>query len=80
MGRTSLGISSRRATSPASVLVIVISGIALAVITELGQATEVGGRDADIWDGMADSAGVVLGLVVAAWLARSKAPEPAPSP
>ena len=52
----------RRATSPGSAVVIAVSGVALAIITELGQATEIVGRDADLWDGAADSVGVALGL------------------
>jgi hypothetical protein len=68
----------RRATSPRSVPVIAVSGLALAVITELGQATPLVGRDADLWDGLADTAGVAIGLVLAAWLARrTTATEPA---
>ncbi len=58
----------RRATSPSSAPIIAVSGLALAVITELGQATAIVGRDADFWDGIADVAGVGLGLVVAAWI------------
>jgi VanZ family protein len=61
----------RRATSPRSVVVIAVSGIALAVITELGQATALVGRDADLMDGVADTAGTALGLLAAAlWESR----------
>jgi hypothetical protein len=60
----------RKATCPASTPIIALSGLALAVITELGQATSLVGRDADLWDGIADTAGVGVGLVVASWAAR----------
>jgi VanZ family protein len=67
----------RRATSPASAPIIAVSGLALAVITELGQATSLVGRDASLGDGIADVAGVAIGLIVAAWFAgRSNVPEP----
>lgn len=65
----------RRATSPASAPIIAVSGLALAIITELGQGTSLVGRDADVWDGVADTAGVGLGLVAAAWWGgRRRAP------
>lgn len=60
----------RRATAPSSALVIAVSGFALAIITELGQATPIVGRDADLWDGLADGVGVAIGLAAAAWLFR----------
>ncbi len=70
----------RRATSPGSAPIIAVSGLALAVITELGQATPFVGRDADLWDGIADTAGVLVGLVAAAWFSRRSAgPEPVAS-
>src|SRR5438309_9242521 len=43
----------RRATSARSVAVIAVSGLALAIITELGQATAIVGRDASLGDGLA---------------------------
>jgi len=55
----------RRATSPVTVPVIAASGLALAIITEVGQATPLVGRDASLWDGIADTVGVGLGLVLA---------------
>jgi VanZ family protein len=62
---------------PASAPIIAVSGLALAVITELGQATSLVGRDASLGDGIADVAGVAIGLIVAAWFAgRSNVPEP----
>lgn len=70
------------AYSGRSVAAIAVSGIALAVITELGQATTLVGRDADLWDGLADAVGVALGLLfVRVWLARispEKRPPAAP--
>jgi hypothetical protein len=63
----------RRATSPASAPIIAVSGLALAVITELGQATSLVGRDGDLWDGIADTVGVGVGLIVAAWLTGRRA-------
>jgi VanZ family protein len=68
----------RRASGPGSLAVIAISGVALAVITELGQETAFVGRDADIWDGLADTLGVGLGLLLAVRLERKRAlPSPA---
>ena len=58
----------RRATP-----LIAIAGIALAIRTELGQETTIVNRDGDFWDGLADSAGVFVGLVFAGYLARRKA-------
>jgi VanZ family protein len=70
----------RRATGPGSAPVIAVSGMALAVITELGQATELVGRDGDVADGMADVAGVLIGLVAAGMLRRARpAPEVSPA-
>jgi VanZ family protein len=67
----------RRASGRGSALVIAVSGVALAVITELGQSTTLVGRDADVWDGLADTAGVLLGLAIAIWLERKRTmPEP----
>lgn len=68
----------RRASGPGSIAVIGVSGLALAVITELGQSTSFVGRDADIWDGLADVTGVCLGLIVALRLERRRA-APAPA-
>jgi hypothetical protein len=69
----------RRASGRGSALVIVVSGVALAVITELGQGTAIVGRDADVWDGLADVAGMSLGLAIAIWLERKwTIPMPAP--
>lgn len=60
----------RRATSPGSAPIVAVSGLALAVITEIGQATPMVGRDGDLWDAIADLAGVAAGLALAAWLWR----------
>jgi VanZ family protein len=60
----------RRASGRGSALAIAVSGLALAVITELGQGTVIVGRDAEFLDGLADFAGVVLGLAVAFWIER----------
>ncbi len=55
----------------ASPLLLASLGIVLAVITELGQMTSIVGRDGDWGDGLADSFGVILGLLVwRKWLAR----------
>jgi VanZ family protein len=63
----------RRASGRGSALVIAVSGVALAVITELGQSTTIVGRDGDVWDGLADTAGVLLGLAIATWFERKRA-------
>jgi uncharacterized membrane protein YccC len=55
----------RRGTGPSSAALIGISGVALAVITEVGQGTTLVGRDADAWDAIADCLGVAIGLVAA---------------
>jgi hypothetical protein len=55
----------RRGTGPSSAALIAVSGVALAVITEVGQGTALIGRDADTWDAMADCLGVAVGLVAA---------------
>ena len=68
----------RRAFSRRAVVVIVVAGLFLAVITELGQATSIVGRDADVWDAVADAIGVVVGAAfaefLANWLARRVQP------
>lgn len=42
---------------------IFLAGIALATITELGQENRIVNRDCSLEDGLADQAGVVLGIV-----------------
>jgi hypothetical protein len=67
----------RRATSPRSVPIIFVSGLALAIITELGQATSLVGRDGDLWDGLADTVGMAIGLVVASfWMQPTRKLDP----
>jgi len=51
------GTSSRRAWW------ILLAGVAVAFITEIGQELPVVNRDASLADGLADFAGVVVGLV-----------------
>ncbi len=41
--------------------------VATAVVTELAQSLEVVGRDADLWDGLSDVAGALVGLAFA-WM------------
>ena len=53
----------RGTTAPSSI--ILAAGVALAVITELGQGTPFVGRDADVWDGLADILGLILGILSA---------------
>jgi VanZ family protein len=55
----------RRGTGSSSAALIGVSGVALAIITEVGQGTALVGRDADTWDAMADCLGVAIGLVAA---------------
>jgi VanZ family protein len=69
----------RRASGRGSAGLIALSGLALAVITELGQSTTIVGRDGDVWDGLADTAGVLLGLAIAIWLERKRT-SPVPGP
>ncbi len=49
---------------------ILAAGVALAVVTELGQMVPIVNRDCSIGDGVADSLGVIAGLVAygLAWL------------
>jgi hypothetical protein len=42
---------------------VLIAGVALAVITELGQEVPIVNRDCNLADGFADSVGVIIGLV-----------------
>ena len=42
---------------------VVVAGVALAVITELGQEIPIVNRDCNVADGLADSVGVIVGLV-----------------
>ena len=60
--------------APGRIWKILVVGLALALITELGQATWLVQRDADIFDALADAVGVVLGIASAVGLeARNKA-------
>ncbi len=50
--------------------IILVSGVALAIISELGQELPLVGRDADVYDALADISGLLLGLgisLAAAW-------------
>ena len=49
---------------------VFLAGLALAVISELGQEVPIVGRDANVFDALADAAGVGLGLLAYSWLAR----------
>jgi VanZ like family len=51
-----VGSSSRRAWW------VVAAGVALAVITEIGQVLPIVNRDCNVADGLADSVGVMVGL------------------
>lgn len=51
---------------------VVAAGIALAAITELGQASPVVNRDADPLDALADAIGVGLGVVAALRIGRAR--------
>ena len=42
---------------------VLLGGVALAVISELGQELPIVSRDASIFDGLADSLGVIVGIV-----------------
>jgi hypothetical protein len=52
---------------------VVAVGLALAVLTELGQATAIVARDADPLDALADAAGLLAGIGAARLLARASA-------
>ena len=53
----------RRASSSPATLRIAVIGVVFAIVTELVQELPIVGRDADLWDGLADSAGVLSGLI-----------------
>jgi hypothetical protein len=53
----------RRASGRAATVLIGVIGVIFAIVTELGQEIPIVNRDADFWDGLADSLGVVSGLV-----------------
>jgi VanZ family protein len=55
---------------------ILAAGAVLAVVTELGQATPIVQRDASVEDGLADVAGLVVGVAVVRW---RRAPYPGPA-
>jgi hypothetical protein len=57
---------------------ILIVGLALALITELGQTTPIVRRDATWGDGLADALGVVVGLAVQSLSARFREGREAP--
>lgn len=42
---------------------VLAAGVALAILTELGQELPIVGRDADVLDGLADAIGVAVGLL-----------------
>jgi hypothetical protein len=52
---------------------VAAAGIAFAVVTELGQTIPVLKRDGEIADGLADSAGVLVGLWLFTWIDRMRA-------
>lgn len=54
----------RRVSPPQWAIPIALAGLALAIVTELGQNTWIVARDADVLDGVADFVGVVLGLIL----------------
>ena len=53
----------RLASNSRATLLIAVVGVVFAIVTELVQDLPIVGRDADVWDGLADSAGVLTGLV-----------------
>jgi hypothetical protein len=56
---------------------ILVAGLALAALTELGQDLPFVARDGNLADGLADSSGILVGLVVATWwLSRGAADGP----
>jgi VanZ family protein len=54
----------KHASKRTTYLKIAVIGIALAILTEIVQGTSFVGRDCDLYDGLADSAGVGFGLLV----------------
>ena len=63
----------RAATGPRRAAWIVIGGLVLAVVSELGQGVPAVSRDPDVFDALADAAGLVLG-VWAVGRRRARAP------
>jgi hypothetical protein len=53
---------------------VLLAGLALAVLTELGQDLPFIARDGNLPDGLADSAGIVAGVVAGAWLSNRPTP------
>lgn len=51
---------------------VVVTGVGLAVLTELGQGLTLVGRTTDVLDGLADVAGLLLGVLLAGSLARDR--------
>ena len=49
---------------------VLAGGIILAVVTELGQLIPVLGRDAGLLDALADTGGLIAGIVAAGWMAQ----------
>ena len=59
-----------RACSWRSIGVITVAGVILSILSELGQATSIVNRDANVWDGLADIIGVGMGIWMAHLLTR----------
>ena len=49
---------------------VLLVGVMLILVTELGQAVLPTGRSADVFDGLADALGLGLGLLLAGWTHR----------
>lgn len=58
----------RTLTSRWRYAVVVLAGLGMAVLTELGQLVPQIGRDASVADGVTDLIGLMLGLALARWL------------
>ncbi|HWE39265.1 MAG TPA: VanZ family protein [Isosphaeraceae bacterium] len=66
---------------PSQAARVLVGGLALAVISELGQELPVVHRDADVLDALADAIGVGLGIAAALRLGRGRdVDEPAATP
>ncbi|WP_435007527.1 VanZ family protein [Tundrisphaera lichenicola] len=63
------------ARSPRRVVWVLAAGVAMAIISEMGQELPIVDRDANLMDGVADTLGVGLGVLAYRFLGRFSGPE-----